>query len=67
MAAFVAWFKKTFPKDSWSRKVVGVFFIILGLASLVGGLLKESSNFVQKTPPERILQALIVRPTSHGG
>ncbi|HLD81649.1 MAG TPA: hypothetical protein VJA22_00390, partial [Patescibacteria group bacterium] len=24
---------------------------VAGLASLVGGLLKESSNFVQKTPP----------------
>ena len=39
---------------------------VAGLASLVGILLKEYSNFVQKTPPERILQARVVRLASLG-
>ena len=39
---------------------------VAGLASLVGILLKKYSNFVQKTPPERILQARVVRLASLG-
>src|SRR3989338_4805372 len=32
---------------------------VAGLASLVGGLLKESSNFVQKTPPDCTFRKIV--------